>query len=111
MTKLQDAERDFLDDLGRRVCAARTLRKWSRRTLALMSGISERYIAQLEAGKGNISVLLLRRISCAMTVPLTDIIPSGVPQRHGHASPLPARGRKYAKDRRSALTHPGPHDL
>jgi DNA-binding XRE family transcriptional regulator len=105
MIRLQDADCDFLQDLGRRVCAARTLRKLSRRTLALTSGISERYIAQLEAGKGNISVLLLRRLSRALIVPLTDIIPSGAPYREFARSPQ-MRGR-CIKDNRSVPASPG----
>jgi XRE family aerobic/anaerobic benzoate catabolism transcriptional regulator len=88
MTQLHDTDRDFLQDLGRRVCTARMLRRWSRRTLAVMSGISERYIAQLEAGKGNISILLLCRISRAMTVPLTDILPSGASMEQDRHAPF-----------------------
>ena len=45
-------------------CAA--LRGMSRKVLAKVSGISERYIAQLESGKGNVSIVLLRRVAHAM---------------------------------------------
>jgi transcriptional regulator with XRE-family HTH domain len=38
----------------------------SRRQLADRSGISERYIAQIEAGKGNVSIMLLLRIAHAV---------------------------------------------
>ena len=44
----------------------RALRGMSRKVLAKVSGISERYIAQLESGKGNVSIVLLRRVSNAM---------------------------------------------
>ena len=44
----------------------RSLRAISRRELARRSGISERYIAQIEAGKGNVSIMLLFRIANAM---------------------------------------------
>jgi XRE family transcriptional regulator, aerobic/anaerobic benzoate catabolism transcriptional regulator len=44
--------------------------------LAKVSGISERYIAQLESGKGNVSIVLLRRVSNAMGAHLEDLIPS-----------------------------------
>jgi XRE family aerobic/anaerobic benzoate catabolism transcriptional regulator len=47
--------------------------------LAKVSGISERYIAQLESGKGNVSIVLLRRVSNAMAAHLEDLIPSGEP--------------------------------
>jgi XRE family aerobic/anaerobic benzoate catabolism transcriptional regulator len=49
----------------------------SRKVLAKVSGISERYIAQLEAGRGNVSIVLLRRVSDAMAAHLEDLIPSG----------------------------------
>jgi DNA-binding XRE family transcriptional regulator len=106
MIMLQDADRNFLQDLGRRVWAARTLRKWSRRTLGLTSGISERYIAQLEAGESNISILLLRRLSCAMIVPLTDIIPSSAPPCHELAHSAQMRGQ-CAEDHHSVPPSPG----
>jgi XRE family transcriptional regulator, aerobic/anaerobic benzoate catabolism transcriptional regulator len=47
--------------------------------LAKVSGISERYIAQLESGKGNVSIVLLRRVSNAMGAHLEDLIPSAEP--------------------------------
>jgi transcriptional regulator with XRE-family HTH domain len=34
----------------------------SRRELASKAGISERYIAKIEAGEGNVSIVLLLRI-------------------------------------------------
>ena len=34
----------------------------SRRELARQTGISERYLAQIEAGKANVSIVLLLRI-------------------------------------------------
>ena len=57
----------------------RALRGMSRKVLAKVSGISERYIAQLESGKGNVSIVLLRRVSNAMGAHLEDLIPSADP--------------------------------
>ncbi len=51
----------------------------SRKVLAKVSGISERYIAQLESGKGNVSIVLLRRVSDAMGAHLEDLIPATEP--------------------------------
>src|SRR3569833_789075 len=70
-----DAETIFLEGLGQRVRTMRALRGMSRKVLAKVSGISERYIAQLEGGKGNVSIVLLRRVANAMGAPLEDIIP------------------------------------
>ena len=63
MTEKPDPEAGFLEQLGQRVRTTRALRGMSRKVLAKVSGISERYIAQLESGKGNVSIVLLRRVS------------------------------------------------
>jgi XRE family aerobic/anaerobic benzoate catabolism transcriptional regulator len=69
-------EIQFLKTLGERVRTMRGLRGMSRKVLSSASGLSERYIAQLEAGQGNVSIVLLRRVSAAMGAPLEDIIPA-----------------------------------
>jgi XRE family aerobic/anaerobic benzoate catabolism transcriptional regulator len=79
MTEHLDPETSFLEQLGQRVRTMRALRGMSRKVLAKVSGISERYIAQLESGKGNVSIVLLRRVSNAMAAHLEDLIPSGEP--------------------------------
>jgi XRE family aerobic/anaerobic benzoate catabolism transcriptional regulator len=79
MTEHQDPEAAFLEQLGQRVRTMRALHGMSRKVLAKVSGISERYIAQLESGKGNVSIVLLRRVSNAMGAHLEDLIPSSEP--------------------------------
>ncbi|MGY4424906.1 XRE family aerobic/anaerobic benzoate catabolism transcriptional regulator [Bradyrhizobium sp. JR6.1] len=79
MTEANDPETDFLEQLGQRVRTMRALRGMSRKVLAKVSGISERYIAQLESGKGNVSIMLLRRVAGAMGAHLEDLIPSSEP--------------------------------
>jgi len=79
MTDKGDPESDFLEQLGQRVRTMRALRGMSRKVLAKVSGISERYIAQLESGKGNVSIVLLRRVSSAMGAHLEDLIPTTEP--------------------------------
>ncbi|WP_456763150.1 helix-turn-helix transcriptional regulator [Bradyrhizobium sp. USDA 4011] len=79
MTAANDPEADFLEQLGQRVRTMRALRGMSRKVLAKVSGISERYIAQLESGKGNVSIVLLRRVAGAMGAHLEDLIPSSEP--------------------------------
>lgn len=56
-------ETEFLSQLGGRVREMRALRGMSRRELARRSGMSERYVAQIEAGKGNVSIVRLLRIA------------------------------------------------
>src|SRR5436309_15694372 len=79
MTDTSDPETGFLEALGQRVRTMRALRGMSRKVLAKVSGISERYIAQLEGGKGNVSIVLLRRVSNAMGAHLEDLIPAADP--------------------------------
>ncbi|MCL4799386.1 MAG: helix-turn-helix transcriptional regulator [Burkholderiales bacterium] len=68
----QDAE--FLQRLGERVREARARRGMTRKLLARDSGVSERYLAQLEAGQGNTSILVLRQIGQALGLPLADLL-------------------------------------
>ena len=76
MSEESDPEKNFLEQLGQRVRTMRALRGMSRKVLAKVSGISERYIAQLESGKGNVSIVLLRRVSQAMGAHIEDLIPT-----------------------------------
>lgn len=69
-----DVHHPFLGRLAERVRTARARRGISRKALARQAQVSERYLAQLESGRGNISVLLLRRIARALSVPLAEII-------------------------------------
>lgn len=71
-----EPENQFLEQLGQRVRTMRAMRGMSRKVLAKASGISERYIAQLESGKGNVSIVLLRRVSAAMDKQVEDLIPT-----------------------------------
>ena len=64
----------FLETLGDRVRTARGRRGLSRKLLAEYAGVSERYLAQLEAGKGNISIILLRNIATALDLTLEDLV-------------------------------------
>jgi XRE family aerobic/anaerobic benzoate catabolism transcriptional regulator len=67
-------EAAYLSRLGSRVRAWRTERATTRKVLAQQSGVSERYLAQLEAGEGNISVLLLRKVARAMGVSVEFLV-------------------------------------
>ena len=82
----------YLNDLGQRVRRIRAIRGMSRKVLAKTSGISERYIAQLEGGTGNVSIVLLRRIARTLGMPVEDLgmdAPADWPPRLS-ASPAPA---------------------
>src|SRR5438445_5734543 len=64
---------DFLLSLGTRVRELRNRRGMTRKALALESDVSERHLAQLESGEGNISILLLRRIAAVLNVSLEQL--------------------------------------
>jgi len=70
----EDEGDGLLQALGERVRDARARRGMTRKILARDSGVSERYLAQLEAGQGNISVLLLMKIAHSLNVPLADLV-------------------------------------
>lgn len=76
-TTPEDADQAFLVELGTRVRRMRALRGMSRKVLAKVSDISERYIAQLESGQGNVSIMLLRRVAEATGAPLEDLVGEG----------------------------------
>ena len=64
---------EFLVDLGAHVRAVRAQRGMTRKILARDSDVSERYLAKLETGQGNVSILILRQIADAMDMNLIDI--------------------------------------
>jgi len=71
---------EFLQTFGERVRAERARRGLSRKALADASEISERYITQLESGKGNVSILLLRHIAAALGMSLSRLIAEAEPE-------------------------------
>jgi XRE family aerobic/anaerobic benzoate catabolism transcriptional regulator len=70
----EQQEAAYLARLGERVRAWRTEQGMTRRVLSEASGVSERYLAQLESGQGNISVLLLRKVARAMGVAVQTLV-------------------------------------
>lgn len=72
MQDMHDAA--FLASMGRNVRDARERRGMARKVLAQNASVSERYLAQLEAGEGNASVLLLRNVARALGMQLTDLL-------------------------------------
>ena len=67
----------YLLQLGERVRVLRSQRGMTRKALAQHAKVSERYLAQLEAGLGNISIVLLRRIARAIGLPVTQLVHDG----------------------------------
>src|SRR5262245_11144421 len=57
---------EMLQRVGARVRAEREHRGWSRRELSEHCGVSERFLAQLEAGAGNISLVRFAEVAAAL---------------------------------------------
>jgi XRE family aerobic/anaerobic benzoate catabolism transcriptional regulator len=68
--------------LGRRVRELRNRRGLTRKMMAREAEVSERHLAQLEAGEGNISIVLLRRIAAALHVSLAELFAAEAETRH-----------------------------
>ena len=66
----------LLGSLGDRVRTLRAHRGMTRKALARDSSVSERYLAQLEQGRGNISVVLLARVAAALRTDPADLLQS-----------------------------------
>ena len=77
---------EYLTRLGDRVRAERARRGMSRRILARDSGVSERYLAQLESGRGNPSVAVLHQVADAM-----DMSMMALADPHGSSDPALAK--------------------
>src|SRR3954465_8176220 len=82
----------YLGRLGERVRAWRNAQGMTRKRLAEASGVSERYLAQLEAGRGNISVLLLRRLARARGGPAGELECGDTARRASRIALLGLRG-------------------
>jgi XRE family transcriptional regulator, aerobic/anaerobic benzoate catabolism transcriptional regulator len=76
---IDESDPGFLANLGRRVREAREQRGMARKVLSRTAAVSERYLAQLEAGEGNASIVLLRRVAVALGVRLTDLVDCAEP--------------------------------
>lgn len=68
---------DLILRVGERVRRFRTERSMPRRELARLSGLSERYLAQLESGRGNVSIGLLQKVALALAIPVEDFVREG----------------------------------
>lgn len=65
---------EFLGSLGKRVREIRERRGMTRKLVAREADVSERHLAHIETGEGNVSIVLLRHISRALGVSLIDLL-------------------------------------
>ncbi len=72
---------DLLRSLGQRARARRLQRGWTLKQVAERSGVSPRFLVQLEAGRGNISVRRLADVARALDVTPASLIAMPPEQR------------------------------
>jgi XRE family transcriptional regulator, aerobic/anaerobic benzoate catabolism transcriptional regulator len=73
LPQANSSDEDFLRVLGMRVRELRSRRGMTRKMVAREADVSERHLAQLELGEGNVSIVLLRRITTAVNVSLAEL--------------------------------------
>jgi len=88
----------FIAAIGRVVRLSRAKRGMTRRQLAQASGASERYLAQIEGGQGNPSVIILASIARALDVPIIELIPRSNGRTAAIAQILDVLGRVPAAE-------------
>lgn len=71
---VSDDRDQFLTSLGERVRALRSRRGLTRKAAALAGNISERHLANLEHGIGNVSILVLLQLANALRVSLAELL-------------------------------------
>ena len=64
----------FLVQLGERVRSLRARRGMTRKALAVAADVSERHLASLEYGEGNVSVLLLMQVANALQSSIAELL-------------------------------------
>ncbi|MGH8263922.1 MAG: helix-turn-helix transcriptional regulator [Steroidobacteraceae bacterium] len=72
----QESDSAFLAAVGRAVRDRRMQQGMTRSDLSKTADVSERYLAQLETGEGNASIVLLRRVAAALGARVGDLLDS-----------------------------------
>jgi XRE family aerobic/anaerobic benzoate catabolism transcriptional regulator len=82
----------FLESVGTAVRSQRERRGWSRRELSTASGVSERFLAQLETGDGNISLRRFAEVAHALGTTPQALLAHTEPSGHKPIALLGVRG-------------------
>jgi XRE family aerobic/anaerobic benzoate catabolism transcriptional regulator len=86
LNELNQQEQTTLSELGARVRAWRARRGMTRKQLASDSGLSERFLADVEAGKGNVSINSLEAVARALHISILELLQD---------APRPAQARLH----------------
>ncbi len=71
---LEPLRSPFLMALGERVRTLRSRKGMTRKAVAMAADVSERHLANLEYGTGNVSVLVLLQVSHALQCSLAELL-------------------------------------
>jgi XRE family aerobic/anaerobic benzoate catabolism transcriptional regulator len=74
LTESETKRNPFLEALGERVRNLRSRQGMTRRAVALAAEVSERHLANLEYGTGNVSVLVLLQVASALQCSLAELL-------------------------------------
>ena len=94
----------FLEAVGARVRGLRTAHRLSRRALAERAGLSQRFIAQLEGGYGNISVRRLKTLVDALDGDLAEVVAGIGRRRRTRTPPALPTGSRALRSRSRAVS-------
>jgi len=84
LPQIETEARATMSELGARVRSWRARRGMTRKALASDSGLSERFLADVEAGKGNVSIHSLEAAALALNITILELLQD---------APRPALGR------------------
>ena len=107
-----ESDEEFLAAVGHAVRTRRQQRGLSRRDLSRAADVSERYLAQLETGEGNASIVLLRRVASALGVRINDLLDSGdlAPERQAIGRLMDSLPQRRLEQALRSLTAEFGHD-
>jgi XRE family aerobic/anaerobic benzoate catabolism transcriptional regulator len=97
-----DLAAPFMELVGQRVREARSRKNISRKALSDISGVSQRYLAQLETGSGNISIVLLRRVADALDYKIEWLVGEEDPY-HSEILPILSLLQQSTKEQRNRV--------
>ena len=96
---------EFLKIVGLRVRAQRATTGMSRKRLAEVSGVSERYLAQLESGQGNMSIALLRKVTRSIGMSLATLLSADIDEKTHSANQDHQSSNSVSSHTNGATTH------
>jgi XRE family transcriptional regulator, aerobic/anaerobic benzoate catabolism transcriptional regulator len=87
-TNDHDGSKAILAELGARVRGWRARRGMTRKQLAADSGLSERFLADVETGKGNVSINSLQAAAKALNITILELLQDAPPPAMGRVQGL-----------------------